>query len=679
MVVNDNDAITNYSYDNLGRLIKTEYPQDDRNPMSAENFTYDSVGNLKTKTNGKGTKTLEYEFFSGYRLKKVTEPGGKTVSYTYDANDNPLTQTTSGVTYTYTYDARNRVTNLKAQLDGYTFNVGYDYDTFGRVTRITYPGRNAAVNYNYNELDLLQSIPGFVESCKYDADNKLTAMALKNGISTTYAYDDNDRPIKIVAGSLLNLLYSYDPGGNITQINNDYYGYDGLNRLIWYGNMPYTQKAGATGISWSYDGAGNVTTKENYLKGTIQGSIFEYDKANRLLSMGMTIFTNDNTGSRTEKMQGTNTWRYDYDGESRLTQVNKNGVTQVQCGYDGNGMRYKKVENGKTIYYIYSGSNPLVEYSSTDGKYTYRIYAGKQAVAEEAGGVVKFYHKDHLGSTRVVTDASGKKLAEYKYEPYGEKETSTGTGSDYQFTDKTTDESTGISYFGARFYDPEVGRFISVDPAKDGVNWYAYCNNNPLKFLDTDGKKSVQSNIVLGVLAHSLIEGNFVVFGPEGTRGNEVIHPLGIADLTYSNAGNIMVGEIKPASWAGNSTLNLQGKGQLNREMKGISLLMGRKASPLVVDKMYFNYATPVPGSLDWTLRVFTLGKDPGMIYYQFDDGQKAGTPQPSFADTCSVYANCLQKTWNSLMDELGLGSGGTSQSWGWGTGFNFGESVFAW
>ncbi|MGD9154683.1 MAG: hypothetical protein PVG90_04185, partial [Bacillota bacterium] len=306
MVVNDNDAITNYSYDNLGRLIKTEYPQDDRNPMSAENFTYDSVGNLKTKTNGKGTKTLEYEFFSGYRLKKVTEPGGKTVSYTYDANDNPLTQTTSGVTYTYTYDARNRVTNLKAQLDGYTFNVGYDYDTFGRVTRITYPGRNAAVNYNYNELDLLQSIPGFVESCKYDADNKLTAMALKNGISTTYAYDDNDRPINIVAGSLLNLVYSYDPVGNITQINNDYYGYDGLNRLIWYGNMPYTHKAGATGIFWSYDGAGNVTTKENYLKGTIQGSIFEYDKANRLLSMGMTIFTNDNTGSRTEKMQGTN-------------------------------------------------------------------------------------------------------------------------------------------------------------------------------------------------------------------------------------------------------------------------------------------------------------------------------------------------------------------------------------
>ena len=42
-------------------------------------------------------------------------------------------------------------------------------------------------------------------------------------------------------------------------------------------------------------------------------------------------------------------------------------------------------------------------------------------------------------------------------------------------------------YFGARWYDPELGRFISQDPAKDGLNWYAYCNNNPLKYIDPDG------------------------------------------------------------------------------------------------------------------------------------------------------------------------------------------------
>lgn len=124
----------------------------------------------------------------------------------------------------------------------------------------------------------------------------------------------------------------------------------------------------------------------------------------------------------------------------------------------------------------------------------YRIYAGKKAIAEEKNGVVKFYHKDHLGSTRVVTDGTGKKIAEYKYAPYGEKETATGDGTDYGFTDKAEDESTGLQYFGARFYDPEVGRFLTQDPIKSGRNWYVYCLDNPLRLIDPNGLEEVESS-----------------------------------------------------------------------------------------------------------------------------------------------------------------------------------------
>jgi YD repeat-containing protein len=168
---NPKGAETVNTYDNLGRLTRTDYPH---NLIAAETFTYDNVGNIKTKTNSKGAKTLDYEFFAGYRLKQVTEPGGKIVSYTYDANDNPLTQTTNGVTYSYKYDARNRVTNLDAKLDTELFKLVYDYDSFSRVTGIAYPGRTTPVNYSYDELDRLQTIPGFVNSCDYDEDNKLT-------------------------------------------------------------------------------------------------------------------------------------------------------------------------------------------------------------------------------------------------------------------------------------------------------------------------------------------------------------------------------------------------------------------------------------------------------------------------------------------------------------------------
>jgi RHS repeat-associated protein len=92
-----------------------------------------------------------------------------------------------------------------------------------------------------------------------------------------------------------------------------------------------------------------------------------------------------------------------------------------------------------------------------------------------------------LGSTRVVTNAAGAKIAEYKFAPYGEKEVASGDGTEYGFTDKAEDESTGLSYFGARFYDPEVGRFITQDPVKSGRNWFAYCLNNPLRYIDPLG------------------------------------------------------------------------------------------------------------------------------------------------------------------------------------------------
>ncbi|MGE5557317.1 MAG: RHS repeat domain-containing protein [Bacillota bacterium] len=64
-------------------------------------------------------------------------------------------------------------------------------------------------------------------------------------------------------------------------------------------------------------------------------------------------------------------------------------------------------------------------------------------------------------------------------------------GENYAYTRKKADEETGLVYFGARFYDPEIGRFITEDPAKDGVNWYVYCENNPLKYIDLDGLSSI--------------------------------------------------------------------------------------------------------------------------------------------------------------------------------------------
>jgi hypothetical protein len=163
--------------------------------------------------------------------------------HTYDPNGNLLTQTCPGATYTYSnYDARNRAHNFLAQIEGNYFNFSYNYDLYGRMTSLTYPGRSNPVTYQYDDLDRLATIPGFINiPCSYDADSKLLGMLYANGINNTYAYDVNDRITRIQAGNgtnLLDLNYTYNPVGNITRINNDYYDYDWLNRFIWAGNTP---------------------------------------------------------------------------------------------------------------------------------------------------------------------------------------------------------------------------------------------------------------------------------------------------------------------------------------------------------------------------------------------------------------------------------------------------------
>ena len=80
---------TTNTYDNLGRLILTDYPQDGANPMVSEYYSYDAVGNLKTKKQGSNSKTINYQFFDSYRINQVTiQPDNKVINYSYDNNSN---------------------------------------------------------------------------------------------------------------------------------------------------------------------------------------------------------------------------------------------------------------------------------------------------------------------------------------------------------------------------------------------------------------------------------------------------------------------------------------------------------------------------------------------------------------------------------------------------------------
>jgi len=109
---------------------------------------------------------------------------------------------------------------------------------------------------------------------------------------------------------------------------------------------------------------------------------------------------------------------------------------------------------------------------------------------------VEYYHTDALGSVVAATDESGAVLWREAYQPFGERidnEVSSKDNTPF-YTGKPHDDDTGLSYFGARYYDPFVGRFLGTDPVDvdpnnlHSFNRYAYANNNPYTFIDPDGK-----------------------------------------------------------------------------------------------------------------------------------------------------------------------------------------------
>jgi RHS repeat-associated protein len=125
---------------------------------------------------------------------------------------------------------------------------------------------------------------------------------------------------------------------------------------------------------------------------------------------------------------------------------------------------------------------------------TVEYYAGDKLVAERKNdSTMNFYHPDHLGSTSLITNSTGGRVEETVYEPFGSvAEFSSAAKSRFDYTGKETDD-TGLQYFGARFYNPAIGKWTQPDTLIQNIydpqalNRYAYVSNNPFRYADKDG------------------------------------------------------------------------------------------------------------------------------------------------------------------------------------------------
>lgn len=185
---------------------------------------------------------------------------------------------------------------------------------------------------------------------------------------------------------------------------------------------------------------------------------------------------------------------FEYNDANQLVKIinESDSSTVAEYFYDANGQRVKKIEGGATTYYIGDYVETQVNGSTVDNTSYY--FANTERVArKDPDGSLYCYHGDHLGSTSVVTNESGAQSEKVAYYPYGSLKEQVGEGSTYLFTDQEYDDESGLYYYGARYYNPELTRFTQPDTITQNVynpqnlNRYAYVLNNPVKYVDPTG------------------------------------------------------------------------------------------------------------------------------------------------------------------------------------------------
>jgi RHS repeat-associated protein len=438
---------------------------------------------------------------------------------------------------------------------GDTFKVSYSYDLAGKVTRLVYPDGNA-VNYAYDMLGRLTQVTDgagnlYAEMAYYPSSN-IQRIEYGNGVVTSYSYTARDWLDTLIVQydgtTLFSRHYEYDPKGNRTD---EYVGgnpSEGWTRICWFGydskdqlmeehytghdvnytydevgnrlsnaGYPYEYYAGTNRIRsdgewlYGYDSNGNMVSKET----ENEHYLYEYDRQNRLVMVAELVWVPSETNRTLVELYpegGADGWGELVDGDASIARVSGGGHYMVMpCahyGYDGKGRRVRSWTRDRgTSYYIYGQSERVIAELDSTGSTTVRYIHGEDRIlAQVRDGSVSYYHADGLGSPVRLTEAGGDTAASYEYCAFGSRHRAWElVPIRYLFTEKEWDElgqMGGLYYFGARYYDPTIGRFISPDPAEYGtlslenplrLHRYSYAVNNPLRFVDPDGEFAIMA------------------------------------------------------------------------------------------------------------------------------------------------------------------------------------------
>ena len=484
--ITDGDNHTTYfTYDTLGRVTQTTFPS-----TLVETYGYDLLYNLTSKTDRKN-QTIQYVYDSLYRMTSKTYPDSTAANYVYDLVGKIQQVTDPMGTYAFAYDNIGRLIGTSTQytfLPGHNFQNAYAYDGASNRAWLVAPD-GSSNNYQYDTLNRLTTLTNSLTGqfgFGYDALSRRTQLTRPNGINTNYNYDSVSHLLSVLhqAGSttLDGASYGYDYAGNRTSKTNylngitSNYGYDAIYEL-----QQVTQ-GGSTTESYSYDAVGNRLS-------SLGMNPYSYNPSNELTATPSGSYTYDANGNTLSDPSGKS---YTWDFENRLTQAIVPGTGTVTFKYDPAGRRIQKSSPFGTTNYLYDGPN-LLEEVDTVGNLLARYNQEKavdEALSEWRSGTTTYYQADGLGSITSLSNSTGTLSSTYTYDSFGKLIASTGTPiNPFLYTGREFDSEADLYEYRFRYYDPQIGRFISEDPIqfRSGLNFYRYVLNNPALLVDPFG------------------------------------------------------------------------------------------------------------------------------------------------------------------------------------------------